>query len=176
MYEEELDEDGVDYYAIRPNKSQIKREIAATLVFIEQLVALSPAQLALFELDDVLHKAILMAASLPHTNARKRQIKYIGGLMRKLDITPLQEQLARLQSKSAHAVREHHIAERWRDQLLAGDEHDINQFLAECPGADRQQLRHLVRSARKEATLSTPPKYARLLYRFLKDTLAQNEV
>lgn len=173
MYEEELDEDGVDYYAVRPNKSQIKRDIAATTEFVELLVGLSPAQLVQFELDDIVYKAIATAASLPPTGARKRQIKYINGLLRKMDISGLQEKLARLQSKSAHAVREHHAAERWRDQLLTGDESIVTGFLAEYPEAERQELRNLVRGAKKEQTLTVPPKYARLLYRYIKEVLDQ---
>lgn len=173
MYEEELDEDGVEYYAIRPNKSQIKREIAELNAFIEQLIALSPAQLALFELEDIVFKAIVTASGLPPTGARKRQIKYINGLLRKLDISELQEQLARLQSKSAHAVREHHVAERWREQLLLGDENAVSDFLAEYPAAQRQELRNLVRSAKKEQSLNAPPKHARLLYRYIKDIIEQ---
>jgi ribosome-associated protein len=172
MYEEELDEEGLDYYAIRPNKSQIKRDIAELAAFTEELVKLSGTQLKQFELDDILYKAIIAASGMPPTGARKRQMKYICGLLRKIDISPLQEQLARLQSKSAHAIREHHIAEHWRDQLISGDEAVLTQLLAEYPAADRQHLRHLVRSAKKEITQTTPPKFSRLLYRYLKELFA----
>ncbi|MEQ1635698.1 MAG: ribosome biogenesis factor YjgA [Methylococcales bacterium] len=175
MYEEELDENGVDYYAIRPNKSQIKRDIAELAVFAEELVALPLAQLNQFDLDVDLFKALVAAAGLPSTGARKRQMKYICGMLRKIDIAPLQEKLARLQSKSAHAVREHHAAERWREQLLNGEEAVLTRFLTDFPDADRQQLRHLVRSAKKELTLAAPPKYARLLYRYLKELLTHEE-
>lgn len=174
MYEDELDEDGQEYYAIRPNKSQIKREIADLAAFAEELVKLPTAQLKQFDLGDDLYNALVIAAGLPSSGARKRQMKYISGLLRKLEVAPLQEKLARLQSKSAHAVREHHAAERWRDQLLAGEEAVLTRFLAEYPDADRQQLRHLVRSAKKEIALNGAPKYARLLYRYLKELLTQD--
>lgn len=171
MYEEELDEDGQEYYAIRPNKSQIKREMADLNTFAEELTRLPTSQLQQFELDDALYNGLVTAAGLPATGARKRQMKYICGLLRKMDITPLQEKLARLQSKSAHAVREHHLAERWRDQLVNGEESVLTGLLFEYPNADRQQLRHLVRSAKKEITSTAPPKYSRLLYRYLKEIL-----
>jgi ribosome-associated protein len=173
MYEEELDEEGLEYYAIRPNKSQIKRDIAELFAFTEELVALPVTQLNQLDLDDSLHKAITAAAAMPPKGARKRQMKYICGLLRKIDIAPLQEQLARLQSKSAHAVREHHAAERWRDLLINGEETVMTQLLAEYPDADRQHLRHLVRSAKKEIASATLLKSSRLLYRYLKELFAQ---
>lgn len=176
MYEEELDENGVDYYAIRPNKSQIKRDIAELAVFAEELTGLPLTQLNQFELDIELYKALVAAAGLPPTGARKRQMKYICGMLRKIDIAPLQEKLARLQSKSAHAVREHHAAERLRDQLINGEEEVLTRLLTDYPDADRQQLRHLVRSAKKELTLEAPLKFSRLLYRYLKGLLAQESV
>ncbi|MCX7089239.1 MAG: DUF615 domain-containing protein [Methylococcales bacterium] len=174
MYEEELDENGVDYYAIRPNKSQIKRDIAELAAFAEELAALSAAQLNQFDLDVGLYKAIVAASDMPPTGARKRQMKYICAILRKTDIAPLQEKLARLQSKSAHAVREHHVAERWRDQLLSGEEGVLTQLLTAHPGADRQKLRHLVRSAKKEIVGTAPQKSALLLYRSLKELLAKD--
>lgn len=173
MYEEELDEDGQEFYAIRPNKSQIKRDIADLNLFAEELVSLPTSQLQQFDLDITIYNSFVTAAGLPSTSARKRQMKYICGLLRNMDIAPLQEKLARLQSKSAHAVREHHLAERWRDQLINGEEAILTHFLGEYPAADRQQLRHLVRSAKKEITSTAPPKYARLLYRHLKDILTE---
>ncbi|NOT84971.1 MAG: DUF615 domain-containing protein [Methylococcaceae bacterium] len=173
MYEEELDENGVDYYAIRPNKSQIKRDIADLAAFAEELAGLPLAQLNQFELDVELFKALVAASGMPPTGARKRQMKYISGALRKIDIAPLQEKLARLQSKSAHAVREHHAAERWRDQLINNEEDVLTRLLSDYPDADRQQLRHLVRSAKKELAHDAPHKYARLLYRYLKELLTQ---
>lgn len=173
MFTEEFEEDEIEYYAVRPNKTQIKREIAALAVFAEELVSLPEAQLKQFELPEDLYNALHTAATLPASGARKRQMKYVCGLLRNIDITLLQEKLARLQSKSAHAVREHHVAERWRDQLLSEEkEVSLTRLLAEHPSADRQHLRQLVRSAKKEKTQVTPPKYARQLYRYLKDLLA----
>lgn len=174
MYEEELDEDGVEYYAIRPNKSQLKRDIAELAVFAETLAKLPLGQLKQFAMDDELFKAVVAAGAMPPTGARKRQIKYICGLFRKMDIAPLRETLARLQSKSAHAVREHHAAERWRDQLLAGDDSVLTRFLAEFPQADRQVLRQLLRNAKKEPVgTANAQKQALLLYRAIKAVLSE---
>ena len=105
---------------------------------------------------------------MPHKGARKRLLKFITGQLNKIDVEPILEKLARMKNKSAHAVREHHIVERWRDRLVAGGNDVLTEFLNEQPDADRQQLRQLLRNIKKEAESSTPPKSSRLLYRYLK--------
>jgi ribosome-associated protein len=74
-----------------------------------------------------------------------------------------------MKNKSAHAVREHHTVERWRDKLVAGGNEALTELLKERPHADRQQLRQLLRNAQKEAEANKPPKSSRLLYRYLKE-------
>jgi ribosome-associated protein len=105
---------------------------------------------------------------MPHKGARKRLLKFITGQLHKIDVEPILEKLARMKNKSAHAVREHHIVERWRDRLIAGGNDALTELLNEQPDADRQQLRQLLRNVQKEAEASKPPKSSRLLYRYLK--------
>lgn len=156
-------------YAIRPNKTQIKKEIAEIADLAEELAGLTPNQIKSFELPELLQNSILQVATMPPKGARKRQLKYITAGLRKLDLTEIQERLARLKSKSAHAVREHHLAERWRDKLVADQGNSLlTELLEEYPQADSQQIRQLQRNAKKEATTGKPLKSARLLYKYLK--------
>lgn len=156
-------------YAVRPNKTQIKIEIAGIAQIAEQLCALSPKQLQPFDFPELVYNAIVQATTMPPKGARKRQLKYITAALRKLELEPIQERLARLQSKSAHAVREHHLAERWRDKLVADSGNALlTELLEEYPQADSQQIRQLQRNAKKEAATAKPPKSARLLYKYLK--------
>lgn len=156
-------------YAIRPNKTQIKQEIAAIADFAEKIVALTTTQLKALELPEPLQVAISQAAVMPHKGARKRQLKYITAALRKLDLTAIEEKIARLTSKSVHSVREHHQAERWRDQLVADTSHAVlTQLLDQYPHADSQHIRQLQRNAKKELASQKPPKSARLLYKYLK--------
>jgi ribosome-associated protein len=108
---------------------------------------------------------------MPHKGARKRLLKFITGQLNKIDVEPFLEKLARMKTKSAHAVREHHIAERWRDRLIAEGNEALTELLNEHPHADRQQLRQLLRNAQKEAEAAKPPRSSRLLYRYLKTLL-----
>lgn len=166
IYEPEEEE---RVYAVRPNKTQIKKEIAAIADLAEELAGLTASQIKSFELPEVIQNALLQVATMPLKGARKRQLKYITAALRKLELAEIVEKLARLKSKSAHAVREHHLAERWRDKLVADTGNALlTELLAEYPQADSQQIRQLQRNAKKEATTGKPPKSARLLYKYLK--------
>ncbi len=169
-YEYEYDDEGeIVYYAVRPNKTQIKKEMAALFALSEEMSELSASQLKYLELPENIHKAVVEVSGMPHKGARKRLLKFIAGQLHKIDVEPILEKLARMKNKSAHAVREHHIVERWRDQLIAGGNETLTELLNEHPQADRQQLRQLLRNAQKEAEAAKPPKSSRLLYRYLKD-------
>jgi ribosome-associated protein len=167
----EFEDDEVEYYAVRPNKTQIKRDIAVLFALGEEMSQLSPAQLESLELPDIIHKAVTEVSGMPLKGARKRLLKYIAAQLHKIDVEPILENLARIKNKSAHAVREHHIAERWRDRLITEGDNALTELLDEHPEADRQQIRQLVRNAQKEAETAKPPKSSRMLYRYVKELL-----
>jgi ribosome-associated protein len=169
-YYEEDDE--IEYYAVRPNKTRIKKEIAALFDLGEELSKLSPALLDTFELPENIRKSVFEVSGMPHKGARKRLLKYIAGQLHKIEVEPILEKLARIKNKSAHGIREHHIAERWRDRLIKGNNEDLAELLDEMPNADSQHLRQLMRNAQKEAAAMKPPKSSRLLYRYLKELLS----
>ncbi len=175
-YEHDEEDEEVEYYAIRPNKTRIKKEIAAIAEMAAEICELSPSHIAEFELPENIETALLDAGKMGHNAARKRQLKYITAQLRTIDIEAVQEKLARMKNRSAHAVREHHMAERWRDQLLADTgNQQLTQFMSEFPGADSQHLRQLQRNAQKEAKEAKPPKSARLLYKYLKELISGEE-
>ena len=169
-YEYEYNDKGeVVYYAVRPNKTQIKKDMAVLFALSEEISELSAAQIKQLELPDNILKAVVEVSGMPHKGARKRLLKFITGQLNKIDLEPVLEKLARMKNKSAHAVREHHMVERWRDRLIAGGNDALTELLNEQPHADRQQLRQLLRNIQKETETAKPPKSSRLLYRYLKD-------
>jgi ribosome-associated protein len=169
-YEYAYDENGeIEYYAVRPNKTQLKKDIAALFALAEKMSKLTETQLNTLGLPENIHKAVIEASGMPHKGARKRLLKYIAGQLHKIDVEPILEKMARIENKSAHATREHHILERWRDRLIAEGDDALSELLDECPEADRQQLRQLLRQAQKEVELAKPPKTSRLIYRYLKE-------
>lgn len=153
----------------RLSKSQLKRESAALQDLAAQLAELSQAQLRTLALPEDIYTALCQASAMPPRGARKRQLKYVGGLFREIDVQPILEKLAHLKNQSADAARELHKIERWRERLLAGDDTDLTALFNEYPLADRQRLRQLVRSAKKEQLTNAPPKSARALFRCLRE-------
>lgn len=175
-YEEDEDGEEVEYYAIRPNKTRIKKEIAAVAEMAEEICELTPALIAEFELPEKIEQALLDAGKMGRNSARKRLLKYITAQLRNIDTEAVREKLDRMKNRSAHGVREHHQAERLRDQLLADTGNtQLTQLIAEYPEADSQHLRQLQRNAQKEAKEGKPPKSARLLYKYLKELISGEE-
>lgn len=164
MNEEFPQEDEEQYVS----KSQRKRECHALQDMGEKLVELSSEQLAKMPLDDALRNAVLEAQRIRQRGGRKRQLQYIGKLMRKVDAEPIREALARLEQNHAATSAAHHRLERWRDRLIEEGDAALAELLEALPQADRQQLRQLVRNAQRERQQGKPAKTARELFRYLR--------
>lgn len=164
--------DEPEYYAIRPNKTQLKRDLSELFTLGENMSQLTTIQLQGLGLPDNIHQSIVEVAQMPLKSARKRQLKYIAAQLNKIDLESIQEKFARIKSKSVHADREHHQAEKWRDKLIADTSNQaLTKFLDLYPQANIQQLRQLQRQAKKELSNNQAPKYTRLLYKYIKSLL-----
>jgi ribosome-associated protein len=154
------------------SKSQLKREMLALQSLGEQLVELPPTQISKIEMPEDLREAVLFAQTLKRSEARRRQLQYIGTLMREGDPEPIRkalDEIARGRSLEASQVRQ---IEQWRTSLLEGKEGLLDDILARFPEADRRQLRQLVVNARKEQEGNKPPKTFRALFRYLRELTA----
>jgi len=151
------------------SKSQRKRDMHALQDLGRQLVELPREQFEKITLEEGLHDAILEARRIHQHGARKRQLQYIGKLMRGLDAEPIREQLDTLLGHSKRAAQTLHHLERWRDRLLAEGDVALTELLDEHPQADRQYLRQLLRNAQRENHAGKPPKSARALFRYLRE-------
>ncbi len=175
--EPEYDENGdlIEYYAIRPNKTQIKKDIAEIARIAEELTQLTTIQLQEMQLPEKIEQEIGAAKKMPATkSARKRQLKFITAQLRNIELDDVMDSLDRLKSKSAHGIREHHQAETWRDRLITDGSNDVlTELVKQFPDVDRQYLRQLQRNAEKEAKAEKPPKSARMLYQYLKGLLSE---
>src|SRR5258708_6857819 len=120
------------------------------------LVDLPESQLALLSLDDALHAAVREAKRIRSHEARRRQMQYIGRLMREVDAAPIRAALEALDSGSAQAAAHHRRLEAWRERLLA-DDAALTAFAAEHPGADLQVLRTLIPNSRPQLKERPPP-------------------
>ncbi len=140
----------------------------------EELVALKPAVLAKFPLDEDLREAIADAQRF-EKEARRRQLQRIGKLMRAVDPEPIQAALDLLNNKHSQQSIELHKLEKMRDRVVAEGDKAINDVMALHPKADRQKLRQLARQAKKEQEGNKPPKAYREIFQYLKALKAESE-
>lgn len=158
--------------AERPSKSQRKRDMAALQSLGESLLELPESTLARIDIPDDLRQALGEAARIRSHEARRRQLQYIGRLMRQLDPERLRAAIDDATGESKQAVALMHRCERLRDRLL-DDEAALADVAAMLPQADLQQLRAAIRAARREHDEGRPPRQARQLYRWLHEQLSQ---
>lgn len=148
------------------SRTQLKKEAIALQKIGERLAALSDPQLARMALPTLLTEAIRSLRSMKSHGARRRQMQYIGTLMRSADVAPIQQALLDIEQGAYRQANTFHRVEQWRDRLIAGDDHLVGEILDAFPDADRQRLGQLVRSARKEKKSTNAS--SRNLFRYLK--------
>lgn len=152
----------------RPSKSALKRAMTELQDLGAELVALSVDQIKKLDLPDDLRAAVRDAKRITQHEAHRRQLQYIGKLMRSVDPEPIRAALDEINGVSAAATARMHALERLRTRFLE-DEKVIGEIATAHPGADLQQLRQLRRNALKEQELGKPPRAFRELFRVLRE-------
>ena len=168
MRSDDLHADEDDDVPRGPSKSSRKRAMHALQTLGEALVALPSEQLKRVLMPDALRDAVLDARRFTKHEARRRQLQYIGKLMRDIDPAPIRAQLDVFSGDSKAEVARQHRLERLREAFLE-DETRIGDIVALWPQADLQHLRTLRRNALKEREMTKPPRAYRELFRVLRD-------
>ncbi|MCX7693303.1 MAG: DUF615 domain-containing protein, partial [Tepidimonas taiwanensis] len=135
------------------SKTDLKKRSAHLQAVGEQLLTLKAALLQRLALPDVLLEAVAEAKRIDDFEGRRRQLQYIGKLMRRLDeaqVAAIEAAVAEQHQGSAAETQRLHEAERWRERLIA-DDAALDDWRAIDPQADWQRLRALIRQARKDA-------------------------
>jgi len=150
------------------SKTRRKREMQSLQDLGAELLALSPGQLEKIPVPGDLLAAIAEARRLTRKDeALRRQVQYIGKLMRRVDPEPIRERLAMLRGQSAAEIARQHRLEQLRDALLA-DEKVVETIVREWPEVDVQRLRALRRNALKEREQQRPPRAYREIFKVLR--------
>ncbi len=179
--------EATDFADEEVSKSQRKREAAEITRLGQTLASLSASELDSLGLDDAIRGHVEDLRKITSNGARKRQTLFLGKQLRAIDVDPIVEGLERIRLSSHAETRLLHLAESWRDRLLgrhpdgspvtASDatapDSALTAFLSDYPHADRQLLRQLIRNANTEHSRQKPPKSSRLLFRHIKETLAE---
>lgn len=162
--EEELD--------LPPSKTKIKKQMLDLQDIGELLVELSHDKLKELDLPERLYDAVREMKRINKFGAQRRQMQYIGRLMRDVDPAPIVAKLESWSGKSHTHIAWLHQLERWRDRLLE-NEAALTELLADHPAADAQRLRALIRNALKEKELEKPPKSYREIFQVLREIMPE---
>ncbi|MFT5571558.1 MAG: ribosome-associated protein [Cryomorphaceae bacterium] len=159
-------------YAIRPNKTQIKREVKALNNLGKELIAMPDSALKKVPISEAMRFEIKDGKRFSH-GPLQRQLRRIAGLMQHEDIEAIQQEIARQKAPSKQQTAEFHQLEQWRDRLIAGDEKLLTKLIDQYSVIDRQHIRQLVRNAGLELKKEKPPKSARALFKYLTQVKLQ---
>lgn len=166
-----------DAHDERPSKTQRKKEMHDLQSLGEALVEMPDARVERLELPESLRDALREYRRTRSHEGRRRQMQYIGKLMRRVDPEPIREAIAELQIGHAKDTLALHQAEHWRAELIASDD-AVTRWMSEHPQCDVQQLRSLVRAARKDAAAAPEQRSGRAyreLFQFLKPLLESQD-
>ena len=158
----------------RPSKSQRKRDMAALQELGTELVMLNADQLAQIELPERLSEAIADAQRIRNFEGRRRQMQFIGKLMREIDPAPIRAKLDVWTGVARAGTAQQRLVERWRERLLAADT-ELTLFAAEYPHCDLQHLRSLISSVKRDRAANRAPKNYRELFHTIREIVAANE-
>ncbi len=152
------------------SKSQRKREMTALQDLGVELEALPKEKFKRVPLPEKVAEAILEARRITSHEGKRRQMQYVGKVMRILDdeeVAAIKRVLDTFKGASRSETARMHLIERWRDRLMADDQ-TMTTFLTEYPDTDVQTLRALVRNARREQQLQKPPRAYREIFQMVK--------
>ena len=162
-----------------PSKTQLKAEADEKQALGEALLTLRADLMARLDLPEKLLDAITQARRITNFEGRRRQMQFIGKLMRPLDAEPIRAAIDEQANGSADLTLALHLAEQWRDKLIASDD-ALGNWLTDYPGTDSQQLRALIRQARKDIAKPETPgeaprhgKSYREIFQLVKQAMAR---
>lgn len=156
------------------SKTSMKKESQKLQDLGVALTLLKPQKLAGIPITDELRDAIELLHRLTHNEAVRRQKQFIGKLMRHEDTEAIEKAFNNIAEKQNREARMLKVIERWRDNLIAGDNTVAESFIEAFPSCDRQQLRQLIKGAKSEFGRPKPPTFTRKLFIFLRDIIVAN--
>ena len=151
----------------RPSKSQLKRDSTAMQELGREVADLSRERITQLNLPEKLFDAFIAYQKITAREGGRRQLQYLGRLMRDVDPAPIREALDKFNGASKAEVTQMHLAERWRERLL-DDSAALTEFAQRYAPADITRLRTMIRNAKKEKLENRPPRDYRDLYREIR--------
>ena len=156
------------------SKSEIKRDAEELKRLGLEMVELGKNALDKIPLDEELRAAIELAQKIKK-EGRRRQLQLIGKMLRNRDVDPIRLALDKLKNRHNQQVALFHKLEALRDRLIEEGDDAVPEVLRLWPQADRQQLRSLIRNAKKEKEGNKAPKSARLIFQYLRELAEEQQ-
>ena len=150
------------------SKSQKKRDASALQALGERLLSLSHKQLLEIDIPDELREAVDLAKTIKAHGGLKRQLQYIGKIMRNINAEPVEEYFSRIDNKHHEANKAFHQLERWRDRILMEGNDALPELIDTFPDLDIQHMRQLMRNALNTKNEKLSLKAKREIFQYLK--------
>lgn len=151
-----------------PSRSQKKREMTALQKAAEKIVKLGPELVRKSGLQEKFVDAVLEAQKIKKHEAKRRQIQFLGKIMREMDPEPILRFIENVELGNRDDAKKFHQLEQWRAGLIEGNFELINDLAEKYPNINRQHILQLARNAKKEITAGKPPKSSRALFKALR--------
>ena len=152
------------------SKTELKKDSKKIQDFGRKISQLTIKNIERFKFSSNTHNAIIDLKNLKSNSAKKRQVQYVGKLLRETDLTHAFLTMKQLKVSSQKEIQRNHIIEGWRDRLLRNND-SITGFVDEFPKIDRQSLRQAISNAQKEKKDNKGGKYSRQLFKLIKDII-----
>ena len=149
------------------SKTELKKDSKKIQEFGRRISELTINNIEAFKFPSNIYEATIDLKNIKSNSAKKRQVQYLGKLLREIDLTDAFLTMKQLKVSSQKEIQRNHIIEDWRDRLLSNND-SITQFVDEYPKIDRQSLRQTISNAQKD---NKSPKYSRQLFKLIKDII-----
>ena len=149
------------------SKTELKKDSKKIQEFGRRISELTINNIEAFKFPSNIYEATIGLKNIKSNSAKKRQVQYLGKLLREIDLTDAFLIMKQLKVSSQKEIQRNHIIEDWRDKLLSNND-SITQFVDEYPKIDRQSLRQTISNAQKD---NKSPKYSRQLFKLIKDII-----
>ena len=149
------------------SKTELKKDSKKIQEFGRKISELTINNSEAFKFPSNIYEATIDLKNIKSNSAKKRQVQYLGKLLREIDLTDAFLIMKQLKVSSQKEIQRNHIIEDWRDKLLSNND-SITQFVDEYPKIDRQSLRQTISNAQKD---NKSPKYSRQLFKLIKDII-----
>ena len=158
----DLDKDSV------VSKTELKKDSKKIQQFGRKISELTINNIKAFKFPINIYEATIDLKNLKSNSAKKRQVQYLGKLLREIDLTDAFIVMKQLKVNSQKEIQRNNIIESWRDKLLTNTE-SITEFVDKYPKIDRQSLRQTISNAQKEKKDNRTPKHSKQLFKLIKD-------